>query len=177
MGFSESFVRVQLVRFGGIARTASLGLTRRGQTGISNVVSAKYRKRVSFEDECARGLACTTVVPKQIKHDGIALYLHGGGYCSGDLAYAKCFASMLADKLGVRVFTYEYRLAPESKFPAALDDTVAAYLRLSELGYRASDIVLCGESAGGGLCYALCLRLLELGHELPAGIVAVSTCI
>ena len=174
MGFSESFVRVQLVRFGGIARTASLGLTRRGQTGISNVVSAKYRKRVSFEDECARGLACTTVVPKQIKHDGIALYLHGGGYCSGDLAYAKCFSAMLACKCGIKVFTVEYRLAPEAPFPAALEDCVAAYKHLLEIGYRGTDIVICGESAGGGLCYSLCLALKEEGTELPAAIVAIS---
>ena len=174
MGFSESFVRTQLVRFGGIARTASLGLTRRGQTGISNVVSAKYRKRVNFEDVCVSGLACSTVVPKQIKHDGIALYLHGGGYCSGDLAYAKCFASMLACKCGIKVFTVEYRLAPEAPFPAAVDDCVTAYRHLLEIGYRGSDIILCGESAGGGLCYSLCLKLIETETELPAGIIAIS---
>lgn len=174
MGFSEKFIRKQFARFGDVAKNASLDLTRRGQTGIGALVSSSYRKRVRFEESRVDSMCCSLVTPRQTKREGVVLYVHGGGYCSGDLAYAKCFASMLADKLGVRVFTHEYRLAPESKFPAALDDTVAAYLRLSELGYRASDIVLCGESAGGGLCYALCLRLLELGHELPAGIVAIS---
>lgn len=174
MGFSESFVRAQLARFGGIARNASLDLTRKGQTSISSIVSAKYRKRVSFEDERVEGISCSLAVPKQIKHEGIALYLHGGGYCSGDLAYAKCFASMLAYKCGIKVYAAEYRLAPEAPFPAALDDCVTVYKHLLESGYRGADIILCGESAGGGLCYSLCLKLMETKTELPASIIAIS---
>lgn len=174
MSFSIKFARKQLVRFGGIARSASLDLTRRGQTGISAIVSAPYRKRVTFEDESVGEIACSLAIPKQIKHEGVVLYVHGGGYCSGNLAYAKCFAAMLADKCGVKVYTYEYRLAPESPFPAALDDSAEVYRRLLERGYRASDIVLCGESAGGGLCYSLCAKLCQLSLPLPAGIVAIS---
>lgn len=174
MGLSEKFVRKQLTRFGKVARNASLDLTRRGQTGIGELVSSSHRKRVSFEDKSLGGMRCALAIPKQIKTEGILLYAHGGGYCSGDLAYAKSFASILADKYGVKVFTYEYRLAPEARFPAAIEDTVAAYKGLLDYGYRPSEIVVCGESAGGGLCYSLCLKLKELGFPLPAGILAIS---
>lgn len=174
MGFSEKFARTQMVRFGSIARNASLDVTRRGQTGISALVSAKYRKRVSFEDEKTGEIACSFVIPKQEKHDGVLMYIHGGGYCSGDIAYAKSFSSLLADKCGIKVYTYEYRLAPENPFPAALSDSVEAYRHLLDCGYRGSDIILCGESAGGGLCYTLCMKLAQLGIDLPAGIVAIS---
>ena len=174
MSYDEKFVRSQLVRFGGIARIASLDLTRRGQTGISSIVSAKYRKRVTYEDDVAYGLNCSLVMPREIGRDGVVMYIHGGGYCSGDLAYAKCFAAMLADKCHVKVFTFEYRLAPEFPYPAAIEDSLKAYKRLLECGYRGSDIILCGESAGGGLCYSLCLKLKEQGIEQPASIIAIS---
>lgn len=147
---------------------------RRGQTGVSTIVSAKYRRRVTFCDERLGSLNASLVIPKKIWHDGIALYLHGGGYCSGDLGYAKCFASMLADKCGVKVYTVEYRLSPEAPFPAALEDCLTAYTHLLEEGYRGCDIIICGESAGGGLCYSLCLRLKEIKQPLPAAIVAIS---
>ena len=77
------------------------------------------------------------------------------GYTCGDLDYAKGFAATLSDECGVRVFCAAYRLAPEERFPAALDDAVVSYQYLLSKGYPASQILLCGESAGGGLIYAL----------------------
>lgn len=76
---------------------------------------------------------------------------------AADLDYAKGFAATLADEEGVRVFCAAYRLAPEHPFPAALDDALEAYRYLISKGYGGDHIMLCGESAGGGLCYALCL--------------------
>ena len=102
------------------------------------------------------------------------LYLHGGGYTCGNLDYAKGFAATLADECGVRVFCAAYRLAPEDPFPAALDDAVVSYQYLLSKGYGPNQILLCGESAGGGLCYALCLRLKQLKLPLPCGIIAIS---
>ncbi len=174
MGFSEKFVRTQIKRFGPFARNLSLKAIRVGQTRINSIISSKARKRVRFEDEKVGKIPCSMALPKEIKRDGVVLYLHGGGYCCGDLAYAKGFAATLADRYGVRVYAVEYRLAPEHRFPMALDDSVAAYMRLLECGYRGEDILLCGESAGGGLCYSLCFRLGELGVEKPAGIIAIS---
>ena len=174
MGLSKKFVKKQLTRFAPLARAASLELARKGQSCIGSLMSAKTRKRVRFEDERVGELNCSTAIPHELRREGIVLYIHGGGYCCGDLAYSKGFAATLADKCGVRVYTFEYRLAPEHPFPAALEDALAAYRRLLECGYAGEEIVLCGESAGGGLPYSLCLKLSALGIELPSGILAIS---
>ena len=98
--------------------------------------------------------------------------MHGGGYVCGDLDYATGFGSMLATQCGVKVFCVAYRLAPENPYPAALDDSLEAYKYLCDKGY--TNITVCGESAGGGLCYALNLKLKELNMPLPCGIIAIS---
>lgn len=105
---------------------------------------------------------------------GVLLYLHGGGYTAGMLEYARGFGSTLAVRTGYPVLYPAYRLAPEDPYPAALDDAEDAYRHLLESGYDAKQVVLAGESAGGGLCFALCLRLRGRGLPLPAGVVAVS---
>ena len=174
MGFSEKFVRAQIARFGRFAGGLSLKATRVGQTKIHSIISSKARKKVRVDEERVGDILCAMTLPKEITRDGVILYLHGGGYCAGDLAYAKSFSAALAVRYGVRVYTVEYRLAPEFPFPAALEDALAAYKRLIECGYHPEDILLCGESAGGGLIYSLCLRLKELGLERPAGLIAIS---
>ena len=83
------------------------------------------------------------------------LYLHGGGYTCGSLDYAKGFAATLASECGVRVFCAAYRLAPENPYPAAVEDALTAFDYLLKKGYAPRQILLCGESAGGGLIYAL----------------------
>ena len=149
MGISKKFVKTQLVRFAPLAKSVSMEQSRRWQTRIGAIMSAKTRKRVSFEDESIGALSCSTAIPRETRKEGIVLYIHGGGYCCGDLTYAKGFAATLADRCGVKVYTFGYRLAPEFPFPAALDDAVTAYLRLLERGYMGKEIVLCGERAAG----------------------------
>ena len=112
------------------------------------------------------------VLPRDLRREGVALYLHGGGYTCGSLEYARGFGSALADECGTRVFCCASRLAPEHPFPAAVEDALESYQYLLNKGY--TRITLCGESAGGGLCYALCLRLKELKLPLPCCILAIS---
>lgn len=113
------------------------------------------------------------LLPEKSAAPGSLLYLHGGGYCEGDLEYAGWFGKLIASDVKVRTLCPAYRLAPEDPFPAALEDALAAYRFLLER-YPEEKICLIGESAGGGLCYALCLKLKEVGLPLPAGIVTVS---
>ena len=80
------------------------------------------------------------------------LYLHGGGYTCGTLDYARGFASVLAESTGMRVLS-GIPAGPEHPYPAALADAYSAYKFLLEEGYDSKQIVLCGESAGGGLIY------------------------
>jgi epsilon-lactone hydrolase len=101
------------------------------------------------------------------------LYLHGGGYTSGSVTYAKGFGGLLAEQTQRETLCVGYRLAPEYPFPAALEDALDAY-RLMLARFEARDIALAGESAGGGLCMALSIKLKELRLPLPGRIVAIS---
>ncbi|MGB2670609.1 MAG: alpha/beta hydrolase [Candidatus Acidiferrum sp.] len=101
------------------------------------------------------------------------LYLHGGGYfaCSAETHRPITVAYALQ---GFRVFAANYRLAPENQFPAALDDAVAAYRGLLGEGYSPENIVVGGDSAGGGLAICLLLDLRAKGIPLPAGAAVFS---
>lgn len=99
------------------------------------------------------------------QYPGVILYLHGGAYTAGGAISHRHLAARLAGVCGLRAVLPEYRLAPEHPFPAALEDAVTAYRALLDKGYRGDQIVLAGDSAGGGLGYALLLHLL--GHKLP----------
>src|SRR5260370_9791094 len=97
----------------------------------------------------------------------VLLYLHGGGYfgCSAEShrPITACFALE-----GFRVFAPDYRLAPENRFPAAVEDAVASYRAILAAGYPSQSIVVAGESAGGGLTLSLMLALRSAGVPLPA---------
>ena len=102
------------------------------------------------------------------KVDGmVLLYLHGGGYfgCSAETHRPITVNFALQ---GFRVFAPDYRLAPENRFPAAVDDAVAVYRALLEAGPAPQRIVIAGESAGGGLALSLMLALRARGVPLPA---------
>jgi monoterpene epsilon-lactone hydrolase len=103
----------------------------------------------------------------------VLLYLHGGGYfgCSAE-THRPITAGFALQ--GFRVYAPDYRLAPENKFPAAVDDAVAVYRALLEDGHSPENIVVSGESAGGGLALSLMLVLRAEGVPLPAGVAIFS---
>ncbi len=102
------------------------------------------------------------------------LYFHGGGYyfCSPRSHRSVVFA--LATRANARTFSLDYRLAPEHRFPCALDDAVSAYRRLLADGVPAQSIAIAGDSAGGGLALATLLALRDGSHPLPACAVLFS---
>ena len=105
---------------------------------------------------------------------GVILYFHGGGYVSCSAATHRPITAALARLSHRRVFSLVYRLAPEHRFPAALDDAVAAYQWLLEQGLPASQISFAGDSAGGGLVLGTLLRVRDTGMPLPASAVCFS---
>lgn len=155
-------------------KNMSLKATRRAQDFIGELMESKYRDKVIQKKHSFDEFEASWVIPKDVRREGVILYLHGGGYTCGGMDYAMGFGSTLAATLGTHVLCCAYRLAPENPFPAALDDCVKAYKYILSKGYSPSRITLCGESAGGGLCYSLCLRLKEEGISLPCGIIALS---
>jgi epsilon-lactone hydrolase len=98
----------------------------------------------------------------------ILLFFHGGGYCSGSILSHRRMVTEAGRAGGVRTLAVGYRLAPEHPFPAALEDALTAWRFLREHGIAAKNIVLGGDSAGGGLTIALLNGLKQRGEELPA---------
>ena len=92
---------------------------------------------------------------------GVVLYLHGGGYVAGSPATHRPITAALARLTGRRVFSLDYRLAPEYRFPAALDDAMAGYRWLLRQGTPPGSVALAGDSAGGGLVLATLLRVRD----------------
>ena len=174
MNKKSAFYRSQLNIMKPFVEKCTLQTVRRAQDGIGKLMANSYKDQVRIEKTRVGNMNCAMLVPRDELSSAIILYLHGGGYVAGNLDYANGFGSALATKCGVRVFAVEYRLAPENVYPAALDDAMDAYGYLLSSGYDPSRIILCGDSAGGGLCYALCQKLRDKGRTLPAGIIAIS---
>ena len=174
MELSAKLVRSQLNFFKPLVANCSLEVTRKGQDKLGELMTALHKREVLVKEHPFARFQGAWVMPKDQRRTGVILYLHGGGYTCGSLEYAKGFAATLASECGVKVFCAAYRLAPENRFPAALEDALEAYRYLLKKGYAAKQILLCGESAGGGLIYALCLKLKELGMELPCGLIGIS---
>lgn len=174
MALPAKLVRSQLQFFKPLVAGLSLESVRRGQDKLGELMGALHKGDVLVRHKAFATFEGAWIIPRDERRQGVILYLHGGGYTCGDLTYAQGFGSALSDAEGVRVFCAAYRLSPEAPFPAAVEDALEAYEYLLSKGYSPRQILLCGESAGGGLCYALCLKLKELGREQPCGIVALS---
>lgn len=174
MALSAKYVRSRLTMLRSVMKNFSLESSRKGQRMLGELMEFKHRKMVIIKDHPFEKFAAAWVIPKDERRQGVILYLHGGGYACGDLEYAKGYGSTLAVRCGIRVFSPAYRLAPESPFPAALEDALESYRYLLKKGYDPGQIALCGESAGGGLIYALCLKLKEENLPLPGGLIAMS---
>ena len=174
MELSAKLVRSQLNFFKPFVAGCSLEVTRKGQDKLGELMSALHKREVLIRDHDFEHFQGAWVMPKDERRSGVVLYLHGGGYTCGSLDYAKGFAATLASECGVRVFCAAYRLAPENPYPAAVEDALTAFDYLLKKGYAPHQILLCGESAGGGLIYALSLKLKQLGRELPCGLIGIS---
>ena len=174
MELHARLVRSQLNFFKPFVANCSLEVTRKGQDKLGELMTALHKREVLVKEHDFGRFQGAWIMPRDERRGGVVLYLHGGGYTCGSLEYAKGFAATLASECGVRAFCAAYRLAPENRYPAALDDALEAYQYLLSKGYAAHQILLCGESAGGGLIYALCLKLKELGLPLPCGLIGIS---
>lgn len=174
MNISDKIVRSQLELTKPITDNASLDTVRAFQDKIGKLMHFTRRNDVVALDKSNDELEGMLIIPRDELRGGLILYLHGGGYVCGTRDYAKGFASVLSAECGMKVASAEYRLAPEHPFPAALDDVYDVYCMMLDRGLEAEKIILAGESAGGGLAYALCLKLRDEGKPLPAGIIAIS---
>lgn len=119
------------------------------------------------------GVTALRYAPNGAPQDKVLLYLHGGGYVAGSATSHLPMIGALARQANVTAVLPNYRLAPEHPFPAAFDDALVSWQALRQSGYESQNIILGGDSAGGGLALALLGHLVGEG-ELPAGLFAFS---
>ncbi|KAJ7786580.1 Alpha/Beta hydrolase protein [Mycena metata] len=124
----------------------------------------------------AAAAAATTAPPEpEKKRERVVLYIHGGAYYLSSAAGQRLISIPLSKYTDARVFALDYRLAPETRFPGPLHDAVSAYLRLVEdLHIPAENIIVCGDSAGGGLSLALLMYLRDNAYPLPSAAILMS---
>lgn len=108
------------------------------------------------------------------KSDSVLLYVHGGAYLVGTSFGYRGLSGGIAQVSGAAMFSIDYRLAPEHAYPAAVDDALAAYKGLLSEGFAANQIIIAGDSAGGGLALALLLSIREANLDQPAGSILLS---
>lgn len=102
------------------------------------------------------------------------LYFHGGGFTVGSPLSHQGLTSAIAAASGANVWSVDYRLAPEHPFPAALDDGFCAYRELLNIAGASQNIIIAGDSAGGGLSVSTALRARSDNLDMPSGLVLLS---
>ena len=130
---------------------------------------------VSVERFSVGDIACESV--KSVSNFNphyVILYVHGGGYLSGGLDYARILAAKLSVATGFTTFTFAYRLAPEHAYPAAIEDGIAVWEHLTGGMYSPSHVFLAGDSAGGNLALCLTQKLIAEGKPIPRELLLFS---
>jgi acetyl esterase/lipase len=129
---------------------------------------------VTCERVSAGGVDGEWISPADTPLDKAILYFHGGGFRIGSVVSHRDLIAQIALASGCRVLAINYRLAPEHRFPAALDDALAAYGWMLDRGLRPDNIAFAGDSAGGNLVLSAMLALRERGLPLPVSAVLMS---
>jgi epsilon-lactone hydrolase len=120
------------------------------------------------------GVPCLWVDAPGSAQDRVIVHFHSGGYLMGSANGYRSFGGYLAAATGCRVLLVDYRLAPENPFPAAIEDALAVYKWLLGQGVDPRKLMVCGDSAGGGLALITLQALRDDGLPLPAGGISIS---
>lgn len=120
------------------------------------------------------GVAAEKIAGAATTGNATLLYLHGGGYGIGSPTSHRHLVAQFVAASGMTAYSADYRLAPEHAFPAAIDDAVMAYRALLDQGIPAANIIISGDSAGGGLTMATAVKLKAEGLPQPAGLFVIS---
>lgn len=160
-------------RMHGLVENPDLEKHRQSQDYIGSILgNSKEVTYTEVDMDGVRGEWVSVNRPHMRKY--VILYCHGGGYSTGSCLYGRTLTSKLAAAASIDVLGFDYRLAPEHPYPAALEDALKAWDYLMLLGYGARDVILAGDSAGGNLALVLALKLKAEGRFLPRGLVLMS---
>jgi acetyl esterase/lipase len=126
---------------------------------------------VTYKESEIAGIPVVEVTPSELAStDKIAVYTHGGAYVLNSAKAVIEAAMFFAAETGLRVIAVDYTLAPHSRRQETTDEVIGVFKALAEQGFTANDIVLCGDSAGGGLAAGVTRKMRDLGMEMPAAL-------
>lgn len=131
-------------------------------------------RSTSIEPVDVGGIPGHWFTPPNADMSRVVVYFHGGGYSVGSVRSHRDLISRVAHGVGNRVLAVDYRLAPEHRFPAQIDDGMTTMRWLAAQGFPADKVALSGESAGAGLVLSTMLKLRELGEAQPVAGVVIS---
>ena len=131
-------------------------------------------ERILKQPVMAGGVAAEWIHPQEAPKEKVLLYLHGGAYVTGSCNTHRPMTAHIARTCGMRALLLDYRLAPEHPYPAALDDSISAYHWLLCNGIEPGNIVIAGDSAGGGLALATLVSVRDAGYPLPSAGVCLT---
>jgi monoterpene epsilon-lactone hydrolase len=162
-----------------IARVKSVYSRWRRDTGVAQMRADwdglfSARGQAHAKDVLVAGVPCRWVTAPGARADRVVVYFHGGGFQVGSLDSHLELMSLVSHSSGARVLGVGYRLAPEHRYPAALEDALAVINWLEANGFPAGEIALSGDSAGGGLALSLMLALQLRGSPMPAAAYLMS---
>jgi len=129
---------------------------------------------VTYQEVDAGGVPALWAIPAGGADDRVIIWTHGGGYAVGSMHSHRKVAGHLARAARCRALVLNYRRAPEHPHPAPCEDAVAAYRWLLGRGIRPERVATTGDSAGGGLCTSMVLKLRDAGDPLPAAMMPLS---
>ena len=129
---------------------------------------------IKYKSVVAGNVNAEWITCGEINENRIFMFMHGGGYYRGSIAATRATVARISAEAKVKCLSINYRLAPEHPFPAAINDTYCAYEWLINKGIRPEHIIVSGQSAGGGLCLALLLKIKDNNISQPIGAVALS---
>jgi len=113
------------------------------------------------------------IIPKEARSNSVILFVHGGSYLTGSVVASRLLTGMLSKTTGCKVLSFEYRLAPEHSYPAPLEDCEKIWDYLTGIYAKPKEIIIVGESAGGGLAFAFVMMMRDKKKTLPLGMVGL----
>lgn len=153
-------------------RVTSVATQRQMVDRISRVV--RMPEGFALSETTLGGRPTRHIKPAGGHAEGHILYLHGGAYIAGGLTSHTPIAALVAHAVGAEAWLVDYRLAPEHPYPAAREDALTAYKELLDWGIEPSQIIIAGDSAGGGLTLSTALGIRDAGWPMPAALVLLS---
>lgn len=166
----KRFIRFQMHRLG--ERKYNFQLTRKLLSKGTYVLPLP--KEITYQKSTIKNVSIGKFSFPTADAKKVLLYFHGGGYVFGSVDTHKTFTAELAKRIGIEAISVDYRLAPEHPFPSGLEDSLQVYDWLLNHGYSAKDIIIAGDSAGGGMTAALLLASKERNWPMPAGALLIS---